>query len=134
MKSPENTLRNLIETLAEVISEDPKLSDEFLLSIGNDPKDVESSGNEFLKRIKGQLRLKIAGEKIPKFNEFKEKFLFNKDKLLDKSKVQIAELLADGNRTAFNTYYRKLENMTENDSKEIQTEQDLLSFLDSLDE
>ncbi|NMB81568.1 MAG: hypothetical protein GYA14_07090 [Ignavibacteria bacterium] len=130
----ENSIRKMIESLAEVVSEDQNLTDQYLISTGNNPKDIESSGEAFIKRIKGQIRLKIAKEQHAKFIELKKLFVFQGNKLINEAKERLAEALSSGNTAAFQTYYRKLDKLTEHDCNEINNEQAFLEFLEKLEE
>ena len=133
MNNSGNTVQRLIEALAEVISEDQELSDEYLKISGKDPKEIEASGEAFIKKIKGQLRFNLAEQQLNKFNELKGMFLFQKNKLVEKSKTKVAEVLSEGNSLAYQTYYRKLDTLTEQDLKEINSEQEFLDFLGKQD-
>ena len=58
IKDPNFTLKNLVESLAEVISEDEKLTNEYLISNNIDPKKVEASGKEFIEILKKKKEIK----------------------------------------------------------------------------
>lgn len=132
--NPDYTLKNLIESLAEIVSEDEKLTNEYLVSNNIDPKKVEASGEEFIKKLKGQMRLKLASEKLEHYKNIRSLFLFQKQKLTTEAKEYIASYLSQGNNIAYQSYYRKLDKLTENDCKEIQDEQAFLNYLDTLEE
>ena len=127
------TIKKLIETLADIVSEDDKLANEYLESQGLNPKEIEESGEQFIKKMKGKLRYKIAEKRLNRLQELKGMFVFKKDKLIERSKNSIAEILSNGDKAAFQTYYRKLQDLTEKDYKEIENEQQFLDFLEELD-
>lgn len=134
MSDQKKALKALIENLAEVISEDKKLNTEFLESTGIDIKELEENGENFIKDIKGKLQYQIAEKKLKRLRELKGMFVFQKEKLLESSKNKIAEILSNGNKTAYQTYYRKLEKLTEKDYREIESEQQFLDFMKELEE
>jgi hypothetical protein len=61
-------------------------------------------------------------------------FLFQKNKLIENSKSKIAEILSNGNSVAYQTYYRKLDKLTEDDCREIDNEQEFLNYIEKLDQ
>ncbi len=52
-------IEELLVSLAEAISEDEKLVNNYLKSSGNNPKEIEASGERFIQKIKGQFRYKL---------------------------------------------------------------------------
>ena len=133
MKDSGKTIQKLLEALAEAISEDEQLVDDYLKSSGKDPKEIEASGERFIQNIKGQLRYNLAREQLNRFNELKGIFLFKKNKLVESSKEKIAQVLSNGDKLSYQTYYRKLETLTEKDLEEINNEQEFLKFLEDED-
>jgi hypothetical protein len=131
--NPDYTLKNIIESLAEVISEDETFTDEYLKSINLDPKEIENSEEEFINKIKGQIRFNLATQQLEKFIKIKQSFIFQKDKLTNIAKESIANLLSSGEESAYQSYYRKLDNLSEKDCKEIRDEQAFLNYLDKME-
>ena len=101
MSNQKKTIISLIESLPDLISEDKDLNNEYLESKGIDITELEKNGENFIKKVKGQLRLKIAKKRYNRFLEIKQMFVFQKDKLAEKSKEIIAQSLSNGNKTAF---------------------------------
>lgn len=53
-KNTDRTLKKVIEAVADTISNDPELSDEYLRSIGKDPRQIEASGAKLLNKLKNR--------------------------------------------------------------------------------
>lgn len=126
-------LKNLAELMGETFSENDKISDVYLSSIGKDPSTIEKEGTEFLERLRGKIRLEIGKDNQSSFQELIIKVNFEGKRLTQSSKERLAELMSGGNPKDYAICFRKLDEIHEDDFRDIQTKLELLKILDKLD-
>lgn len=122
-----NFLNNFFDAMDELFTEDEKLTDEYLISIGKNPKKIESSGMKFIEELQGKARLKAAKQKRIMLEEFKNKFNVEKGKLTQEAKERLLNLLKGNEQLSF--AFRKIETLSDEDILEMLSEQDLLNYL-----
>lgn len=125
---------NLINSLAEDFLKSEEYANQYLTEIGLDPEHTKKEGLMFIKKLQKKKRIQDAQNKLKKFKELKTLFVFSNNKLIDNSVKKLAEMLSDGNELSYNTYYRKLEKLSDKDIGDISEEQEFLDFLDKMDQ
>lgn len=122
-----NFLNNFFDAMDELFSNDEKLTDEYLKSIGKDPKIVASDGLRFIEELQGKARLKMAKQKRLLLEEFKNKFQVENGRLTLEAKERLLQFLKGNEQLSF--AFRKVETLSDEDILEMLNEQELLNYL-----
>ena len=125
---------NLINSLAEDFLKSEENANDYLSEIGYDPEETRKESLEFIKKLQKKNKIIEAQRKLQKFKELKSLFVFKNNKLINNSVKLLAGILSGGNELSYNTYYRKLEKLSDNDIRDISEEQEFLDFLDKMDQ
>lgn len=136
-KSENDRLRCLFEGFGLTALDDPEMAREILADAGLDPDRLAQEGAALALQLYGKARLcKAAGDRIEMETNVAKLWARITKNLQAKGKdlrTELARLVADSGSSGFQVHFRKIEDLDEEDIRDMLTEYQLLQLLDNLD-
>lgn len=129
--SQQEMLQNLLRSMQDDSLPKEQL-DEDLKSLGYDPKTLASKGTETVLRLQSKLRLEQARERRKLLDKARE-LLAQLRTATDPNAVASAMKLMTGGQPQYAGFFSKVKDLSEEDSKQVIEDADLLKILDSLE-
>ncbi len=124
-------LKNLLGSMHDGTASETEL-DEHLKELGYDPVVVVSTGMEAINRLQGKLRLERGRERRLLLDKAKE-LLAQLRSTTDPSSIAKAMSIVTGGRPQYAGFFSKVKDLSEQDSRQIIEDAELLKILDGLE-
>jgi len=126
-------LFKIINFIGDEISNNSDFAEEYLKDSGYNLEELNAKGIDFINKLKGKLRLKIAQERRVKlFEELKERVKRINSEVQMKSRQVLIEMLKTAQENQISFQFRDLEKLSDEDLLEMVKEEQLLDYLDEL--
>lgn len=129
--SQHELLTNLLGSMHDGTASETEM-DEQLRALGYDPSAVVSAGMEALNRLQGKLRLERGRERRQLLEKAKE-LLAQLRSTTDPNSIATAMRMVTGGQPQYAGFFSKVKNLSEQDSKQIIDDAELLKILEGLE-
>jgi hypothetical protein len=124
----------LFDRLAEAVLHDKEEAREVLEEAGKSPEEVRRRGREFIRRVSGQAELAQAEKKKSKLERLRDEVKDYLDQEVENAREALAEVMAGISGESPEFYFRKIEDLSEEDALEMLNEAELLRILEERDQ
>ncbi len=135
--SEHDRLKCLFESFGEAALDDPEMAREILTDAGLDPDRIAEEGAALARQLYSKARLRSAAERRVEMETNVTKLwtrITEEIRATGKDlRTELAHLLAGSDTSGFQVHFRKIENLDEEDIRDMLTEHQLLQLLDDLD-
>ena len=136
-KSENDRLQCLFEGFGEAALDDPEMARDILTDAGLDSDKLAEKGAALARQLYGAVRLQSAAERRVDMETNVIKLWDRITKELQATgrdlRTELAHLLASSDTSEFQVHFRKIEDLDEEDIRDMLTEHQLLQLLDDLD-
>lgn len=130
-------LQRLFYHFEEAVLDDPEMAREILTDAGLDPTQLAKEGATLARELYGSARLRIASVRRA---EVQQRITTLRNRIMTRSrstgsdfKTELARLLSGGDRPQFQAYFRKFEDLGEEDALDMLTDAEILRLIDETD-
>ena len=135
--SEHDRLKCLFEGFGEAALDNPEMTREILTDAGLDPDRIAEEGAALARQLYGEARLRAAAKKR---TLIETEVIKIRARIAEKLRAtgrdlptELARLLAGGDTARVQTYFRKIEDLGEEDTLDMLTDAELLQLLNELD-
>ena len=135
--SEHDRLKCLFEGFGKAALDDPEMTREILADAGLDPDRLSEEGAALARQLYGAVRLHSAAERRAgveqEIIQYRERIAERLQATTGDFRAQLARLLTGGDTARLQAYFRKIEDLGEEDALDMLTDAELLQLLNELD-